>query len=480
MKKKSMSRTISEALKFLVYIVLVVTLVLAAVQLVILRAPAEKLALQEGATPDILDKLGSQTAVAVVIVMVALVAWVFWLFIQFGRRLSERGYLGPLTSNALARAQIAREEDDLREDLKKGVFVTEINVRSEEFRKRFGIPKDVEPPFLTPGVDIDESGRVLSSDWSTGGGWGTAWGDTYSEWEEGVTRSGRSTYHPENFPEFYKNASADTLAAELKKAETAPNPKRIRAIEHVIAEKFRAGYQEMQLELYYEERREVREKAREHASALLPGIDVSTFGGGWVFVLEFTTIIFIVFAVLALGFVGVLGAEQIGTILAAIAGYVLGKSTTIRGGVGQEIVRGAEEPKALMDAITKQADLRFEHDEEKVRLKRQVEDLQTQLAKTKTAVPNVVGLDKIEAEKQVKDKGLLAASTEVVNEAVPEGQVFQQLPGAGDEVEKGTTVMLLVARKPEGPGDSEELQESEELKEPEETQEPDEPQEPTE
>jgi hypothetical protein len=152
---------------------------------------------------------------------------------------------------------------------------------------------------------------------------------------------------------------------------------------------------------------------------------------------------------LALGFVGVLGAEQIGTILAAIAGYVLGKSTTIRGAGGAEILRGAEEPKALMEAMTKQAEIRAQYDEEKIKLQRQVEDLQGQLAKTKTAVPDVTRRGVEEAVGMVKEKGLIADTKDVANPAEEEGKIFDQSPAAGVEVEKGTTVVLFVAKKPE-------------------------------
>lgn len=464
--KKKWTLDLIEVLKIFTYFVLVVVLVFAAYKLVILRAPAEKLELPGNAEPGILDKLGSQTAVAVVIVMVVLVAWVFYLFIQFGRRLTERGYLGPLMRDALARAEITREVDNLKEDLKKGVFAAEIDVRSDEFRRRFGIPEGVEPPPLTPGVDIDEYGRgSYYSGYSTGGGYPHGWG----------TSPGDYDYDVEDNPWFYKKDTADTLAEKMQQARKESKSQRIQVIENVIAERFEVGYREMQLEVYRCHRQDVSEKAREHASAMLPRIDVSTFGGGWIFVLEFTTIIFIVFATLALGFVDVLKGEQIGTILAAIAGYVLGKSTTIRGGGGQEIVRGAEEPKALIEAITKQAELRYMYDEDQVKLLRQVEELQNQLAKTKTIVPEVIGLDGPEAEKQVRGKGLIAVVTEVATTGAAEGKVFQQVPMAPNDAERGTTVMLLVARKPDAlkePQEPKDLIESQEPKEPKETDEP--------
>src|SRR5271166_4742589 len=51
-------------------------------------------------------------------------------------------------------------------------------------------------------------------------------------------------------------------------------------------------------------------------------------GRGPSFVLEFTAIVVIIFAAVTLGILGVLSGQQIGTLLAAIAGYVLGKATS--------------------------------------------------------------------------------------------------------------------------------------------------------
>ncbi len=51
-------------------------------------------------------------------------------------------------------------------------------------------------------------------------------------------------------------------------------------------------------------------------------------GRGAEFVLEFTAIVVIIFAAMSLGILGILNPEQIGTLLAAIAGYVLGKASS--------------------------------------------------------------------------------------------------------------------------------------------------------
>jgi len=57
-------------------------------------------------------------------------------------------------------------------------------------------------------------------------------------------------------------------------------------------------------------------------------IDISLLGGGWAFLLEFSTVIVIIFTLLILGILKALEGKDIATILAAIAGYVLGKASS--------------------------------------------------------------------------------------------------------------------------------------------------------
>ena len=58
-------------------------------------------------------------------------------------------------------------------------------------------------------------------------------------------------------------------------------------------------------------------------------VDLSVLRGrGAEFVLEFTTVVVIIFTAIVLGILHILDNQQIGTLLAAIAGYVLGRATT--------------------------------------------------------------------------------------------------------------------------------------------------------
>ena len=69
------------------------------------------------------------------------------------------------------------------------------------------------------------------------------------------------------------------------------------------------------------------EKLAGDRAAKLLNVDFSALRGrGPQFVLEFTAVVVIIFSAVILGVLGVLDSNQIGTLLAAIAGYVLGKS----------------------------------------------------------------------------------------------------------------------------------------------------------
>jgi hypothetical protein len=382
----------------------------------------------------ILEKLTPKTAVSIVMVLVGLLAWMFWLTISFGRRLSERSYLGPLTKDALARAEINRREDDLRENLRTGVFASAIKL-DDNFRAKWRIPREALAPNLTPGVSIDELGRpnaFTTSPWDYGDPYGTGSG------------TGTGTGGWEDPKPSLEGFSAEDLTAAIAKIGGPDKPKySLWEITNEINRRFTVGFQREQIDYYYGERVKIRSNAQDYAERLLPGIDVSAFGGGWIFVLEFTTIIFIIFAALALGFVGVLGSEQIGTILAAIAGYVLGKSSTFKSPEGGEIVRGAEQPTAVLDLLAKQSETRSKTNDEKKALEAKISQLEKDLSSVQIMVPNVIGRSVLEAEKALKEKGLLAF---VPASQPKEGQVIDQIPAEKETAAKGSLVTLLVVK----------------------------------
>jgi hypothetical protein len=81
-------------------------------------------------------------------------------------------------------------------------------------------------------------------------------------------------------------------------------------------------------ERYKKEMQQAEQSAQKRAEERIPkSMDISLLGGGWAFLLEFSTVIVIIYTLLVLGILGALEGKEISTILAAIAGYVLGKAT---------------------------------------------------------------------------------------------------------------------------------------------------------
>jgi hypothetical protein len=79
---------------------------------------------------------------------------------------------------------------------------------------------------------------------------------------------------------------------------------------------------------YEEELTRIGTVAKKNAEERVPkSMDISILGGGWSFLLEFSTVIVILFILLSLGILKQITGENATTILASIAGYVLGKAS---------------------------------------------------------------------------------------------------------------------------------------------------------
>ena len=139
---------------------------------------------------------------------------------------------------------------------------------------------------------------------------------------------------------------AEETAQELRERQTdLPDEERqeleeleseIRFIERELKGRFseeniRASSEEwQQQEQAHRERIDrIRQQADRDAEALVPrSLSVAGMGITGSFFVELTAILTIIFGIIILGLVGVLGTEEIAPILAAIAGYVLGKATS--------------------------------------------------------------------------------------------------------------------------------------------------------
>jgi hypothetical protein len=115
---------------------------------------------------------------------------------------------------------------------------------------------------------------------------------------------------------------------EQKKQREAEVEKRKKAEEERLVP-FRAWAKEERAR-YSKARQEAEAEAQRRAEKKVPAsIDISLLGGGWSFLLEFSTVIVIIFVLLCLGLLGTVSGKDIIAVLAAIAGYVLGKASSV-------------------------------------------------------------------------------------------------------------------------------------------------------
>lgn len=415
----------------------------------------------------VIDLLGKEYTFGLLALMIGLMGGVYYIFMDLGRRLQESGYLGPLAREAIANAEIARLERGLQDKLARGDLRPAREPNSDDFKRRYQIPLGESGPKLTPGVMLEFAGGTGTAPPGLGrSGSGIGWDSEqpYSQrqldgWSAARLEKEKKDVEAEQETVIQelgklKGEGRQDIKDEEEKVKTAES--KLKQLGDEISKRFVLGYRQEQFETYQTMRSSAIEEEKKRVKDVLGMLDTSTFSGSWVFLLEFTTIVFIVYAVLSLGVLGVLDSQPIAAILAAVAGYVLGKSTTLRNAAGEEIRRGAEQPTALFDLLAKQEEARssrdaekdkLQHEADKAKLQQKIDELQRKIAQTTVAVPDLAKLSPADAEKTVREKGLLAEKTEVENSKDP-GKVFQQQPPAGAEVLKGSTVQIFIAKKP--------------------------------
>lgn len=208
------------------------------------------------------------SSVLVVIVLIACLACIYMVFF-FGRRLQTSAYL--------------------RDSLVEGAQQQELKVLLRELQDRaLEGPLDSSYP---PPMGYGSTARLWKKN------------------EYGAKAAGP--------PSSYANETEDQKINRLDR-ERKEQERRI-AIK---------TWEDEELARYDVLRKEAARVALERARRRVPSsIDISLLGGGWAFLLEFSTVIVIIFALLILGILKILEGREIATILAAIAGYVLGKAT---------------------------------------------------------------------------------------------------------------------------------------------------------
>ena len=69
-------------------------------------------------------------------------------------------------------------------------------------------------------------------------------------------------------------------------------------------------------------------------------------------------------------------------------------------------------------------------------------------------IPDVVGMQQAQAEQALRDAGFVPVPVTSSTSDAPEGQVIQQVPGAGQAAQQGTQVTIVVSSGPSTPPSS--------------------------
>ena len=267
------------------------------------------------------------------ILMVILLAYLFYLVFRWSQRNEQASYLGVVYQDTVFEFEFGRRKARVDKKRREGEYRRQALSQDDPLQKNFG----KNPPSLKPELRIYIKRRR-----STGsGGLITTPPGLESSDKDGYTtiRDGGST-----------NPFAESESYVIDLAEMTDE-------ERSLYEQYKTdygNYRKEQDELYqrlasleeelYQKELDVARKKAEAAAKLAADVDISIFRGrGPTFVLEFTAIVVIIFSAVILGIIRILGAEQIGTLLAAVAGYVLGRSTS-RGSDGERSAKTESEP----------------------------------------------------------------------------------------------------------------------------------------
>ena len=240
-------------------------------------------------------------------------AFLFFIQMYWSNKLDQTGYLGQLYRDTLEEIEFKRLSSEMVKRFNDEGYHQEVR-RSPEFLE--SKPPGYYPTYLArygtppPGYgypDIRKDGYTNNLDVGTKNPYESSTGNLGSS--SSAANQGEASKE--------KEAKAAQREAEQKEKQKQWDDNR-KWDELVDAE---AGKR------YKTDLDTARGKAKELANKAI-NVDLSALRGrGPEFVLGFTTIVAIVFAAAALGILGKLDSQQIGTLFAAIAGYVLGRAT---------------------------------------------------------------------------------------------------------------------------------------------------------
>lgn len=238
----------------------------------------------------------SWEAVFLVALMLSLLGLLFWLLLRYSHQLEQASYLGKVYGESVQDFEYKRLASAPAERFQSGDYYREV-MRDGEWLARNPQPEPEEtireivgyfPGTPPPGLNLRPGSGLPSA---------------------GMPSRGFSRGESDDPAERQKTSRAIQKFEQERNAWTAKVEAEAEA-------------------RYARDLQEARKQAKKNARSAT-NVDLSVLRGrGAEFVLEFTAVVVIIFAAVVLGVLDILDSQQIGTLLAAIAGYVLGRATT--------------------------------------------------------------------------------------------------------------------------------------------------------
>ena len=272
----------------------------------------------------------------IIVAIILLMALLFWIPFYWQKYIEQAGYFGRIYQDTIESIEMTRLSAPIREKWDQGVYLDEVfrrrSKRGEDWVAKNPQPKPADFEGLSGLAselqlnyelyEIQRSMEIPRFGTSQGDPFGARWGEANRR-PRGTGGLGSSSGSGFATPPGIDQAPVDPEKERKKERFWQLRYQFCRAAEAWAdrAVTCASGW-------YQEDLDDVKTTAQEQAKQALK-VDFSALRGrGPEFVLEFTAVVVIIFAAVILGVVDRLSSEQMGTLLAAIAGYVLGKAAT--------------------------------------------------------------------------------------------------------------------------------------------------------
>jgi hypothetical protein len=211
-----------------------------------------------------------------------LLGFLFWLMLRYSHRLDQTSYLAQLYSAALSSVERRRLASPVEEEWEKGRY-HERTIQDNQWLDKNRPP---EPP-----SEISQENRIRRA-------------------RQSLLETGRIGTSPPGL-----GSASEDIEPQIRLYLVTLGDWQRDTLHSEARRRYKDDLHKKELE------------ADRMATQALGSIDLATLRGqGPHFVLQFTAVVVIIFATAALAILGKLESQQAGTILAAIAGYVLGQA----------------------------------------------------------------------------------------------------------------------------------------------------------